>query len=236
MSKAMVCNRSFQMLFVIFISTAIISQTAHAKFIIDDFESGLPVHLSVDQYKGEASTYEEGLPVPSGKRQIFLFNGFNPTGTVTKADIDITPGDDALRLSGAKISADRGSSASIWYRDLYDGLSLDATLLGDRFYVILSDDPGTDVSMSISLQGQSVTTGAQSRWYLNGSGYYEILFSVYPDNLSGLELTNITGLALNVDFRGTQQEFAITEWGIVPEPASVLLLTLGGIFLTRRKQ
>jgi hypothetical protein len=232
----MVSNRSFQLLFVIFIGTAIISQTVNARYIIDDFESGVPVHLSVDQYDDSDNFYERGLPVPSGKREIYIFNCYNPTGTVTKLDIDSTLGDDALYVSGAKVDQDqRGSSVAIWYRDFFSDISLDTTSLGDRFYVIFNDDPGTDVSMSISLQSKSSTISGPGRWNLNGSGYYEIPFSVYTDHFPDFDLTNITGFGLHVSFKGSQQDVAITEWGIVPEPCSLILLGLGGILFRCRR-
>ncbi|MBW8014580.1 MAG: PEP-CTERM sorting domain-containing protein [Planctomycetes bacterium] len=236
MRKKMVCNRSFQLLFVMFIITAIISPAAYSQYVIDDFESGVGVHLSVVDYQGGDSFSEAGLPVLSGKRKISVNNWYNPAGTVTSADLDSTAGDDALVVSGSKAVADkRGSSAAIWYRDHDDEMSFDMTLHGDRFYLIFSDDPGVDVRMSISLVSQGVSISGPGRWDLDGGGYYEILFSGYTDYSPGFDLTDISGLGLHVSFRGSHQEVAITEWGIVPEPATLAMLGLGGL-LIRKKQ
>ena len=236
MHKLVLCKWFFQLLFFLFIGTAITSQTAYAKFVIDDFESGGPIHLYVDQYKAYDDSIQYGLPVPSGRREIAILNNFNPNGTVTKLDLVNTSGDDGICVSGSKKTTDAGSVAVMHYRDGYDGMSLDITSLGDRFYVTVNNDPGADIRMGISLQDQdSSMGGGPFTTNLNGSGYYEFPFSVY-DNYPTIDLTQISGFGLQISFLGSEQEIAITEWGIIPEPATVSLLALGGLALLRRRK
>lgn len=233
MNKNIVCKWQFKLLFFIFIGTAIIPQITYAKFIIDDFESGGPVHLYVDQYKAYDKFSQDGLPVPSGRRELSIYNLYNPDGTVTKLDLINTLGDDSICVSGSQVSTYPGSRATIWYRNGYHGMSLDITSLGDRFYVIVNDDPGIDVSMSMALQDQDSAPGGFVG-NLNGSGYYEIPFSIYYDNPS-IDLTQISGFCLQMNFIGSQQEVAITEWGIIPELSTLLLLGTGAFILRKKR-
>ncbi len=205
-------------------------------FVIDDFESGGPISIATS-----TTWYQTvgNLPVPSGYRELYAFN-YSYAGQTTLS-LPSTQGDDSLTVAGGQSGQNRGSCAVSWHRDQHDpygGMQLDVTALGDRFYIRLSADPGRDAQLSIMLQDNHAGYGGPGRQNLNGSGYYEIPFSAFKQAFPGLDLTKISGFGLETDFTGAQATVAITEWGIVPEPATLSCLALAALALIhpRRKE
>jgi hypothetical protein len=204
-------------------------------YVIDDFESGTPFYLFApgtppSQMPPLVENVQTSLPVFSGIRDVSVNGGFFSTATWASAELASTPGDDGIRFSGV------GGSGGVWYRDGYDGMDFDALAIADRFYVKLSEDPGADVDLIFSLQDHdgAYVFGAVT---LDGGGYMELPFAAWgQDNPVQPDLHHVSGFGLHASNFGANQSVTITEFGItsVPEPASAVLLAIGGFVVLLR--
>lgn len=210
-------------------------------YVIDDFESGAPVSLFayMNQYDQIIQT---GLPVFSGVREVGVSGG-DTTASRAYAEMLSTTGDGGMRFTGTDGNLNC-ASGGVMYRsqtDWYHGMNFDALAVGDRFYVKLSEDPGTEIGFQFCLQDQDgfYSYGGPT---LNGSGYLELPFSafsqeepfpVHPD------FHHVSAFGFQVSFfNATTESVTVSEFGItrVPEPASAVLLAVGGVTLLLRRR
>jgi hypothetical protein len=211
-------------------------------YVIDNFESGGPVSLFA--YKNQDDRIiQTGLPVFSGVREVGVSGG-DTTASRAYAELLSAPGDDGMRFTGTDGNLNC-ASGGVMYRsqtDWYHGMDFDALALADRFYVKLSEDPGTGIGFQFCLQDQDgfYSYGGLT---LDGSGYLELPFSAFSQEEpfpAHPDFHHVSAFGFQVNFfNATTESVTVSEFGItgVPEPASAVLLAVGGLamLLLRRR-
>lgn len=211
-------------------------------YVIDDFESGGPVSLFAYQDQ-EDMIVQAGLPVFSGVREVAVIGGYT-TASGAYAELPSTTGDDGMRFTGASGTV-VPATGGVMYRsqtDWYHGMDFDALAVGDRFYLKLGENPGTGIELFFCIQDQHATHWSNDLT-LDEGGYLELPFSAFTQDEPLSErpdFHHISAFGFHVNFfNATTESVTVSEFGItgVPEPASAVLLTIGGLamLLLRRR-
>lgn len=207
-----------------------ITQANAAVLLIDDFADGVDLSSF-----GTTSATDDGLHagVLQGYRDTLVYAS---TGAI---NINYSP------VIGNTVAFNGGAGASGFYSTWYNGLgngSLNLDLLGGS----------TTGSLSLSIlqaNGSAyayvhLEDNAGNTFYVQNAitdGFAGVLNFDYADYLlAGVDLTNINTIALVIDSAGIADDFTIGAFSassnVVPEPASLALLGLGGMLLLRRRQ
>jgi hypothetical protein len=195
--------------------------------VFDDFESGLAF----------TQNFTHGIKTYDAAAALGRFRDVSGDNDAVLS-LTATPQDDALTIrasAGLPTTNLDNATAVVRYGDTFRRpLNLNLATLGDRFYIKLSQDPGPGVGWQAFLtsNGTSIGIGSNQR-RLNHTGYYELLFSELTGAFPSFGLTDIDAIGLQFDFYAGTLTAAVTEFGIVPEPATASLLAVGLVAVRR---
>jgi hypothetical protein len=235
------------------------SGSASGAWVIDDFEQGGPIDLFADHTTSPAPEHTAtGINVPGGMRRVTLNVPSEPEKQIT-CQLPDTAGDDGIAFfgknppnhgfSGALIDYGKTSIGTSWPEAV--DLELDLTPHGDRFYVDfeIDQDRPTGYRIQLFIQHSTVSFEGGSYWHQSRITFYpadgrqSLLFDDFTTSqyASGPELAfepdDVQGIAfwiISSEVREAKPPLRIMEFGVVPEPASLGLLAIGGLALIRR--
>jgi hypothetical protein len=203
--------------------------------VFDSFDTGSVSLVAT----GTATVYyyQPNGSVFNGRRSFAVFS--DPAGTPTTVRLSTTLDGGSIVLSGSGRSYNCGCMSIDYGPTSYPYSVTDLKPYGDRFYFRLSQDSAqTPVSIGIGVDASPTYPNYGFKVFdTNGSGYYEFPFNRLV-GLFGQDdfLRYACSVTFGVNFDSGPATVAISEWGVIPEPATISMLALGGLAMLRRRR
>lgn len=205
------------------------SGAARGSILIDDFESG-PLNF-VDSTPGAGTEYlSQSLPtshVVGGARHLELYGNATPT----QMTLNVTAGDDALNLTAP--------NTSTYFYVIYNGnpssggatpnLNLDLRNM-DRFELTFAR---IDRAMGFRIRVRAGNAFPSAYTTVSQPGLVQVPLTAFGSvNWADIDMIRLE-IQTSYQYQGTTHTESLADFRIVPEPASLFLLALGGLRLRR---